>query len=177
MIFRKAQATEVDKVNEVIIQAAHRLKKLGSKQWSSMLNGEKLVEIKDRIQNGEVYIYQDNNTTEIAGIVYVYDNQSEWDKQLWGNDNTANTYYIHRLAIADKYCGKGMAINLLQELQESVEPQAILRLDCLAEQAVLNNLYQRAGFSYLTRIKDHDTGEQVADFNLYEWQASKNSQY
>lgn len=169
----QAKLGQAVQANEIVIQAARRLQKMGSLQWAGRLNGEDINDIERKIINSEVYFYVDENE-EIAGLVYACKKQLAWDKQLWGENNTENIHYIHRVAIADRFTGQKLGKAMMEAMLAFKGPQGItLRLDCLADNVALNTLYQRVGFHFVKRIKDHNTGDQIADFNLYQWSANK----
>ncbi|MFS7261244.1 GNAT family N-acetyltransferase [Carnobacterium divergens] len=76
---------------------------------------------------------------------------------------------MHRLAINRHYSGQGIAMKILTEVEKysKNENKKEIRLDCIADNQVLNKLYQDAGFNFYKTIYQHNAGEQIADFNLY----------
>ena len=166
-MLRLAVKEEAGQLNRIIIQAATRIQKTGSKQWSSFLDGSALPEVKEKIENEEAYIWESDGS--IAAMLYASKTPNSWDKILWGSKAAEPAYYIHRVAVADGFQGKGIPYAMLKELQDA-KRGSLLRLDCVAHQDVLNRLYKEAGFVHIGVVKDHPArGEQIADFNLYEY--------
>lgn len=164
----QAEPKDLPLIQSFLHETAQWLKDKGSKQWNGILVGKDTHNTPQAIEKGEVYIVDLGN--EPAGMFVLWDQQSEWDQALWGVDVSADCYYLHRVTIRRKHAGKGLADTLLQKAIEVVrtDHKKGIRLDCLATNAYLNQMYSHAGFKKVGIAKEHDAGEQVADFNLYE---------
>ncbi len=166
------QATPQDypAIFEILYGTALWLKEKNSKQWNGILEGKDNHHTEDRIGKGEVFYFSEQG--EMVGICLLLAQQSQWDDELWGKNPKNNSFYLHRFTIARKYSGQGFSAQSLQKIKEYAkkEKKKSLRLDCLATNDFLNQMYQKQGFTFLKTIKEHDAGEQIADFNLYEWQ-------
>lgn len=166
-MFRLATEVEAEKLNEIIIQAAKRIRKAGSKQWAGMLDGSAINEVREKINKREAYVWEVNN--EIAGMLYASPIPSNWDKDMWGDKIMNPAYYIHRVAVPDGFQGKQIPHNMLRDLQKK-NSNSVLRLDCVAHKEVLNRLYTEVGFVLVGVKEDYGRdGDQVVDFNLYEY--------
>ncbi|MGY3750191.1 hypothetical protein [Vagococcus acidifermentans] len=168
MAIRPALANDVQTVNTILKQAAHRIKLTGSLQWAHVLEDGELPMIHERINNGTVYLYMKEQ--EAAGVFYLYEEPTDWDVRLWGDARIDGVYYLHKVALADSYTGKNEGQKLLEAVK-TYRPSQIteIRLDCMAEKAVLNNLYSRSGFSFHQMVRQVPNNVLMADFNLYTW--------
>lgn len=164
----KATKEELPIVQSILLQTAEWLKSIGSKQWNGILEGKDTHNTPAAIQRGEVYLATIED--EPAGMFVLWDHQSSWDEELWGEERTSEYMYLHRVNIVRKFSGKGIASQLLASSLEEArkEEKKAVRLDCLAANDYLNQFYSSAGFEKVGVVKDHNAGEQVADFNLYE---------
>lgn len=164
-----AKAEDVELIEGMLFDTAKWLKSIGSKQWNGILEGEDHHNTATAIKRGEVFYCTLNKVP--VGMFILWQNQSSWDQQLWGRETSENFYYLHRLNLVREYSGKGIAIEMLELIKEygkSNQKKAI-RLDCIANNKALNHLYQSGEFKFLKTIYKHDAGEQIADFNLYEY--------
>lgn len=164
----KAREEDFPIIQSILMQTAEWLKSIGSKQWNGILEGKDTHDTPAAIRRGEVYLATIED--EPAGMFVLWDHQSAWDEELWGTEKTSEYMYLHRVNIVRRFSGKGIASQLLSaSLKEArKEGKKAVRLDCLAENGYLNQFYSKAGFEKVGIAKDHDAGEQVADFNLYE---------
>ncbi|WP_027109085.1 GNAT family N-acetyltransferase [Lacticigenium naphthae] len=164
----QAKSKDLPLIQFFLHETAQWLKDKGSKQWNGILEGKDTHNTPQAIEKGEVYIVDLDN--EPAGMFVLWDHQSEWDQELWGVDTSFDYYYLHRVTIHRKHAGKGLADKLLYKAIEvaQADHKKAVRLDCLATNAYLNQMYSRAGFEKVGITKEHDAGEQIADFNLYE---------
>lgn len=176
MKIRQGTSVDLAAFEGVLKEAATRIKATGSTQWGHILAGEETAIIIKHLADGEAFLYEEmvEGATKVVAAFYLYQKPNQWDLDLWGAEQGPNSYYLHRLSLADGYTGKGLAEQLLSDLdtQLSFPSQAVIRLDCIATQPVLNNLYQRSGFSLVKVAKERQAGPIVADFNLYQRQVT-----
>src|SRR3954467_7342395 len=80
---------------------------------------------------------------ELAACMYLHNE----DKLFWPQDAPREAFYIHRLAVARKYAGRGHAQAMLAWAAEETrrERRSYLRLDCEPRPKLLA-LYSSAGF-------------------------------
>ncbi len=74
----------------------------------------------------------------------------QWsDGETWGG-GAGDAGYVHGLAIRRDFAGRGLGRELLRwaEGRVTASGKTYLRLDCPAENRVLNKYYKSAGFSY-----------------------------
>lgn len=164
------QATIEDNqiINELLTQTAQWLKSIGSTQWSEVLEGRDNHNTPRAIERGEVYYATLNG--EVAGMFILWNNQSDWDREMWGPDNK-EWMYLHRVNIMREFAGTSVAHDIVEEAKKIALKKQLkgIRLDCMAEIEYLNAFYKDAGFSFEKVIKEYDTGVEKADFNLYHY--------
>ena len=163
------QAKEEKAVQSLLFQAAKWLQSKGSPQWQGIVKGIDNHDTPSAIARGEVYIAEIKEKP--VGMFILWDHQSEWDEKLWGKDKTNNWLYLHRLTIDRSFSGTGLSTDLIEAAKKigKLKNKQGIRLDCMADKAYLNQLYQTNQFELLKTVYQHDAGEQIADFNLYQF--------
>jgi GNAT superfamily N-acetyltransferase len=81
---------------------------------------------------------------ELATCMYLHDE----DRLFWPHVGPGEAFYIHRLAVARKFAGRGYAIAMLDWAADEARAKGrpFLRLDC-EPRAKLLALYRDAGYS------------------------------
>ncbi len=156
----QAKPEDKDAVQALMVQAAAWLQSKGSKQWHELLAGEDRHGVAFAIERGDVFIFKQDET--LAGMVILQQHASEWDRQLWGDQDREQALYLHRLAINRDFGGRRLGDSILQWAEQGVRfpGKDRVRLDCIASVPALNRLYSGAGFEY--------RGQSDTGFNLYE---------
>lgn len=168
---RLAKSEDWPNIQALLIQVTKWLSAKGSKQWQGLLEGQDSHQTYERIEAGQVYIGEIGN--ELCGMFILYSQPSTWDQDLWKAQEDVDAYYLHRLAVHRDYSGKNLSNDLLDYAKRLAADnrKKELRLDCRADNASLNVLYQSNDFELLSTIKDYDDGTQLTDFNLYRYRA------
>ena len=173
LVVKQAQLNDKLLIEEMLKQAAKWLQKKGSNQWSGILKGEDRHDTLKAIKREEVFIGKVDN--QLAGMFVLWSHQSKWDEEFWGRDTSDAYLYLHRLVVERSFSGKGVAEQLLFEAKKYAEAKdfSVIRLDCIADNAYLNKLYQNAGFCYIGKKLDVLADGAKKDFNLYECDINK----
>lgn len=168
-----AQSKDKETVKEILYQSASWLNDKGSKQWAGLLKGEDVHNIEDAIKNEEVFLVY--RSSFLIGTFALWDTQTKWDSDFWGEDLSDKKYYLHRIALAKeahgKNLGKELVTSAMQVANENKKDE--IRLDCIANNSYLNSFYKNNGFSYYSTVHDYYNGEGVDDYNLYIWKVLK----
>ncbi|WP_404457459.1 GNAT family N-acetyltransferase [Oceanobacillus kapialis] len=166
---RQATPGDATAVIELLKGVAKRLHERGINQWEFLLRDEEDSEIVAAIDRGVSYIVTDGNS--LVATFNLTNKQNAWDQTLWGAPNEENAFYIHRLAVHSDYTGRGIGRDLLLWFEENINAESgLLRLDCIANNPVLNTFYKQTGFQYI--------GQALAEgdsFSLYEKQLPRTS--
>jgi len=148
-----AAIEESSAIIKMLKQLAQWMKENDINQWRYLLDGGDDEEIKQAIVNQETYIVLEDK--DIIATFSLSSKQSEWDRQLWGNDTTLSSLYLHRLAIIPAYMKKGIGKSILKWIQENMSDKEVLKLDCVADNVKLNNFYKCNGFEFIGVTDGH----------------------
>ena len=142
---RQAEKEDVEKVMELLVNAAGWLHTKGLKQWGyylTDLNGNK-EEILASIENKSTYIVEHD-----GGVIATLTLESvpnDWDVDIWGEEAGDDVVYLHRLAVQRDFAGKGIGASLLDwaETVTRTSGKKSIRFDCTADNEGLNRYYQK----------------------------------
>lgn len=167
IIIHQARPEEEQLVHNILRETALWLRSIGSTQWGDILKGQDNHDMSGAIVRGEVYYA--TVAGQPAGVFILWNTQSQWDEMLWGKEE--GWMYLHRLAIIRQYAGTELSSKLIQSAKEIAARKQMkgVRLDCMTERENLNHLYEEAFFTFVKKVSDWDTGEEKADFNLYQY--------
>ena len=140
--FRVARATVGDApaAAAILREAALWLEAMGQKNWEpEWFTPESMVPNAER---GELWLAWAGS--DAVGTMLV----ATTDEDFWPEDRLGEALYVHKLAVARRAAGHGVAQALL--LQAEAEAQRVgtskLKLDCRADRPKLQALYEAAGF-------------------------------
>lgn len=140
--FTIAEATAAD--SEVLLalrdEAAAWLQSLGIDQWHT---GERPVAEWGHEGHG-VYVLR--HGADVAGTVTLV-----WeDPAIWG-EQPVPAGYVHNLVVARSFAGQGLGRRLLQWAEDQVVSagRSVVRLDCGAQNSLLRELYESAGYHWV----------------------------
>ncbi|GAA0392039.1 GNAT family N-acetyltransferase [Paenibacillus motobuensis] len=147
----QAKPADTEAVAALLVQTAEWLRSRGSSQWNGLLAGEDSHNTTGAILNGDVFVCKSG--TDIAGMVILLQQPSEWDRRLWESKayDGDGALYLHRLAISRKYASTGLGSSILKWCKDGIrfEGKDKIRLDCIADNAALNTFYSKNGYVYL----------------------------
>ena len=139
----RAEPSELNEVLEILEEASRWLNAKGyESQWKQGPSLRQLI--KDSIDQGDVYMVKDSQGT--IGTITL-----QWiDMKYWGN-MPADAGYIHKFAIRRSRSGQRLGTRTLQwaEAKTRKEGKKFLRLDCLANNRVIREYYERYGFVHV----------------------------
>lgn len=147
----RAEPEDTTEIMRLLVNTAEWLMRKGSNQWNALLRGEDSHNTPEAINNGDVYIFKQEN--HVAGMVILLKEPNAWDNQIWAEragDN--NAIYLHRLAISRKFAGKNVGRHIMEWVHSeapSLLSKRVIRLDCLANNKVLNDFYKDLGYEYI----------------------------
>lgn len=153
LIIKIATRDDSCRVIELLKYVAQWMKDNNIDQWSFLLNGGEDEEIEQAIRNSETYIVLKNQ--ELVATFTLLCKQSEWDKEIWGVENSSNSLYLHRLAITPAYMNLGIGKSILTWIVDNKKDKATLKLDCVAQNTKLNNFYKNNDFKLIGTKNGH----------------------
>jgi GNAT superfamily N-acetyltransferase len=140
LVIARAGVEAVPEANALIHEAANWLIAKGEPLWGP--NETSFEELQRVVRLGELVM--GHIAREPVACMYLHDE----DRLFWPHDKPGEAFYVHRLAVARKYAGRGYAHAMLRWAEEEVraKQRRFLRLDC-EPRAKLLALYARAGFT------------------------------
>ncbi|MEC5424637.1 GNAT family N-acetyltransferase [Virgibacillus sp. C22-A2] len=159
---KKATVSDSALVFQILRDAASWLEDKGISQWEHLHNDVTIEEIEEDIREGITYVVLTAEDEPVATFNFS-SKQNSWDVAMWGKrDDLA--YYIHRLAVHKNHHNKQIGWKALNWIEENIELEGgFLRLDCIANNPVLNRFYQKAGYRFVGHV-----GEAEDKFSIYE---------
>ena len=143
-IFKRAEIEDVPKLFEIIKTRVQWMEAKGLKQWNTTdyLNVYPLSYFEDHQKNGRLFCMKDVESGDVAAVMVLLS-----DDRRWAELNTNDAYYVHNFATNPKT--KGIGSIMLSEAEKLAlsEGKTYLRLDCPADNQVLNRFYESRGYS------------------------------
>ncbi|MBC2191039.1 GNAT family N-acetyltransferase [Listeria sp. FSL L7-0229] len=163
-LVRFALPNDRQAITDLMMDTARWLKESGSTQWGDILHGFDVHNIEQRIELGEVALFETNDG-ELAGAMIIRKTPSDWDTDLWGGLAHDKAYYLHRIMVARRFSGISLSKEMIYFAEKLAEERSIpfVRLDCIETNEQLNQMYLRYGFAF--------SGEKNG-FNLYQKELS-----
>lgn len=170
---KSATSDDAAEIKALLYDTAVWISKKGSTQWAGLLKGEDVHGVYSAIDRGEVFLVYLKEI--LIGMLALWDKQTPWDCDLWGEDSSTNYYYLHRIAVDRNQHGKNNGKYLIEAAKKmgNDHQKRGIRLDCIADKSYLNKFYHSNGFDFVKTIKDYDNGEGVQDYNLYQFNLKK----
>ncbi len=140
LVIARAGMEAVPETDALIHEAADWLIAAGMKLWGP--NETSLDELVHVARSGELVTGRVDGA--LAACMYLH----REDRLFWPSDPAGEAFYIHRLAVARKFKGRGFAHAMLAwgEAETRAKGRRFLRLDC-EPRAKLLALYAGAGFT------------------------------
>ncbi|WP_286228759.1 GNAT family N-acetyltransferase [Neobacillus mesonae] len=145
---RLAASDDRNRIIHLLKQLAQWMKDNEINQWQFLLDGGDDEEIVQAIDNNATYVVM--NDDDLAATFTISTKQSDWDRELWGEDPSSNSLYLHRLGINLKYMKKGIGKSILTWIESSYQGEVkYVKLDCVADNIKLNNFYKNCGYEFV----------------------------
>jgi GNAT superfamily N-acetyltransferase len=149
--FRKAELSEIAPIWEILQQAIQRRKEDGSNQWQDGYPNPEVIQ-KD-IEKGEGFVLIDGET--IIGYSAVLINNEPAYEKIEGNWlTTADFVVLHRVAISEKYLGKGLAKMILKYIEEFAVSNNIysVKADTNFDNIAMMKIFEKSGYTYCGEV-------------------------
>ena len=140
---RQATAGDVGRVSAVLTEAAAWVEQLdGTVMWVE--NELADAHVSAEIDQGQFFVAECDG--EIAGVIRF----QRRDQLFWPDLETDDSAFVHRIAVARRYAGRGVSTVMLQWAVDRARSlgKQYLRLDCDAERTRLRAVYERFGFRF-----------------------------
>jgi GNAT superfamily N-acetyltransferase len=149
--FRKAELSEIDPIWEILQQAILRRKEDGSKQWQDGYPNPEVVQ-KD-IEKGEGFVLVAGET--IIGYSAVLINDEPAYATIEGKWLTNGDFVVlHRVAISEKYLGKGLAKMILKYIEDFALSNNIhsIKADTNFDNIAMMKIFENSGYTYCGEV-------------------------
>ncbi|WP_426094693.1 GNAT family N-acetyltransferase [Flavobacterium sp. DSR2-3-3] len=149
--FRKAELSEITPIWEILQQAILRRKEDGSKQWQDGYPNPDVVQ-KD-IEKGEGFVLVEGEI--IIGYSAVLINDEPAYEKIEGNWLTNGDFIVvHRVAISEKYLGKGFAKMILKNIEDFAVRNSIysIKADTNFDNIAMMKIFEGSGYTYCGEV-------------------------
>ncbi|EIF6296304.1 GNAT family N-acetyltransferase [Clostridium perfringens] len=162
MEFRQAKISDLDQIVEIIELSKKYLKETKVDQWQDGYPAKE--DLRRDIESGNSYVLT-NKDEIVATTVISLDGESTYNSIFNGEWITNEEYIVmHRVAVHDKYKGKGIFKELIKEAESLALNKGIFSIkidtnrdNISMQRAVVKNNFKRCGIIYL-----EDGSERIA---------------
>jgi GNAT superfamily N-acetyltransferase len=144
--FRKAEISEASQIWAILQQAILRRKEDGSNQWQDGYPNPDVVE-KD-IEKGEGYVLVEGKT--IIGYCAILINDEPEYEKIEGKWLSNDDFVVfHRVAISEKYLGKGLAKMMIEYIEDFALKNNIfsVKADTNYDNIAMLKIFEKSGYS------------------------------
>jgi len=149
--FRKATIAEIPQIWEILQSAILRRKADGSNQWQDGYPNPEVIQ-KD-IEKGIGFVLTEDDT--IIGYSAVLVNDEPAYAEIKGKWLTNSDFVVvHRVAISDKYLGKGLAKKILEFIEAYALNNNIysIKADTNFDNLAMMKTFEKAGYTYCGEV-------------------------
>lgn len=150
-IFRKAEKADADAIWLILQSAIQKRKEEGSNQWQDGYPNPEVVERDIANSYGYVLCNQD----EIIGYCALLVNDEPDYDIIEGKWLTESEFVVfHRIAISEKYLGKGQAQKMMLGIEEQTKSWGIrsIKADTNFDNAAMLKIFEKMGYNYCGKV-------------------------
>lgn len=151
LTFRKANKEDIEVIWEILQQAIARRKAEGSKQWQDGYPNPQVIE-KDIDSNAGYVLVNDN---KVVGYCAIFINDEPAYSNIVGNWLSNGDFVaFHRVAISENYLGKGLAIKMMNFIEEFAENNNIksIKADTNFDNASMLAIFHKLGYKFCGEV-------------------------
>ncbi|MGM5630735.1 GNAT family N-acetyltransferase [Apibacter raozihei] len=150
-IFRQAKSEDSAQIWTILEKAIQRRKEEGSEQWQDGYPNPSVI--KSDIEDQHGYVLADNDTVIAYCALLVNDEPAYADiKGKWLTNGDFVVY--HRVAVSEDYLGKGLAVKLLQCIEDFAREKNIysVKADTNFDNAGMLRIFEKLGYVYCGEV-------------------------
>lgn len=149
--FRKATASEIPKIWDILKQAIIRRKEDGSDQWQDGYPNPDVV--KKDVEAGEGFVLTDGETIIGYSAILIND-EPEYAKIIGKWLSNDEFVVVHRVAISKDYLGKGLSKKILKFIEEFALSHNIysIKADTNHDNIAMLKILEKLGYSYCGKV-------------------------
>ena len=143
--FKKAEASNIPEIWDILQNAIIRRKKDGSNQWQDGYPNPEVI--KKDIEKGAGYILTEGET--IIGYSAILINDEPEYLKIEGNWLTNTDFVVfHRVAIAEKYLGHNLSQKIIECIEDFARKNNIksLKADTNHDNFAMTKIFEKSGF-------------------------------
>lgn len=144
---RKAEASDIPKIWDILQQAILRRKKDGSTQWQDGYPNLEVLKID--IDKGYGYVLlEEQNVMGYFAIVINYEPEYLNIEGKWLSNS--EFIVIHRIAIDENYIGKNLSASIIQMAEDIAKNENIfsIKVDTNHDNFPMLKIFEKCGFSF-----------------------------
>ena len=148
---RKAVASEIPEIWEILQQAIFRRKEEGSNQWQDGYPNPEVVQ-KD-IYKGAGFVLTEDE--DIIGYCAILINDEPEYEKIEGEWLTHDNFIVvHRVAISDKYLKKGIATKIFEFAEEFARSNNIysIKADTNFDNPAMIKIFQKLNYTFCGQV-------------------------
>nr|WP_315158146.1 GNAT family N-acetyltransferase [uncultured Flavobacterium sp.] len=149
--FRKAKASEIPAIWDILKQAIARRKEDGSDQWQDGYPNPEVV--KKDIDTYHGFVLTEGET--IIGYTAILINDEPEYAKIKGEWLTNNDFVVfHRVALSENYLGKGLAKKILEYIEEFALSNNIysVKADTNFDNIAMLKIFEKSGYKYCGKV-------------------------
>ena len=157
MIFRRAEATDINEIWNIICQAKEQMKQLGTFQWDA--DYPLIEDIEMDISNRDAYVISIDDKIVVYGAI-VFSGESIYSSIEGEWLSNSDYAVIHRLATSDKYKHCGLATKFMRMSERVVVANNIfsIKVDTKYDNIYMKKIFKTLGYKYCGLIT-YERGE------------------
>ncbi len=151
IIFRKAEKNDINFIWDIIKQSIERRRKDGSDQWQ---NGyPNLQTIENDVDNNFGYVLIVNNEIAVYGAI-IFNNEPSYENIVGAWLTEGDFAVVHRIAISEKFAGKGLAKKMFDCIEGFVKSQNIhsVRVDTNFDNLAMLSILKGRNYIYCGEV-------------------------
>ncbi len=166
--FRKANLEELNQIWEILEDAIRRRKEDGSNQWQDGYPNPEVIR-KD-IETGSAYVMTDGDN--IIGYCSILINDEPAYANIKGHWLTNGDFVgYHRVAISEKYLGKGFAQKMMKFIENFARDNNIqsIKADTNYDNMAMLKVFEKAGYKYCGEVEFRGSSRKAFEKVLTEY--------
>lgn len=146
LAMRRATAADKEVIRAILLEASAWVRAKGIDQWRPSDFTEDAA--KRDIESDDMFLAFRAGLP--VGTMMLHRTPGQLDRLIWRERADDSAAYVHRLAIRSDLHGQGLGEEILHWAGEEARSlgKEYLRLDCMADNEVLNRYYRGLGFTY-----------------------------
>lgn len=149
--FRKATTLEIPVIWEILQQAIVRRKQDGSEQWQD--GYPNLQSVQNDVEKDQGFVLTEGE--KIVGYSAVLiNNEPEYAKIIGKWITNDDFVVVHRVAISESHIGKGLAIKIMQHIENFALTNSIysIKADTNFDNAAMLKIFEKLGYQYCGKV-------------------------